>query len=104
MSRPVFVVLQPSAYGKILINAEYSAPHRTSEKFPSLVTKLFVKDNKLWFKAKAYDLAKDALCCPSMPIIGQVEYVNGEWVPIVKQLPNTAVKRDVPQASVARIK
>jgi hypothetical protein len=90
MSRPVFVVLQPVAYDKILVNAAYSAPHQTAEEFPGLVTNIFLKDGKLWFKAKAYDLTKDALCCPSVPVTGQVEYQGGKWVPITNQLPNPA--------------
>jgi hypothetical protein len=89
MSRPVFVIVEHGGPAdSIVVNAEYSAPHQTSEDFPQTVTDLFLKDGELWYKALEHDFTKDALCCPSVPVTGRVVCKNGAWHSIrTNQLP-----------------
>jgi len=85
MSRPVFVALTSElSYPKIFIDAKYSAPNQTSDDFPQTITSIFLKDNKLWYSALDFDFKKDALCCPSVPITGELKFENEKW----KGIPN----------------
>lgn len=82
MSRPVFILLKPAAFQMIKVDTDHSAPHQTSPKFPSLISRLYVRNGALWFQGKAFDLAKDANCCPSIYVTGRITYRKGEWVPV----------------------
>lgn len=99
MSRPVFVALRPAAYQKVLVDASYSAPDQTSQEFPSLISRIYLKGGEIWFEGKTFDLAKDPICCPSVNVVGRVKYQSGKWVPVgTKVSPNITVERDTRQS------
>ena len=79
MSRPVFVVLKHGANNNLYIDPKYSSPHQTSQNFPSTIKSVFIKEGKLWYSALDFDFSKDGLCCPSVPVNGELVYENGNW-------------------------
>jgi hypothetical protein len=79
MSRPAFTVVGRGAYGTLHVRPEYSSPKQTSNEFPQVTYQLFSKGGQLRYRAKALD-AKDALCCPSIPVEGEVIFRRGVWV------------------------
>lgn len=78
MSRPVLVFLQHSGLNKVVIDVLYSNPLQTSEEFPSMVTRIYLKKGKLYFQG--FELRpEDALCCPSLKVGGRVEFRKQQW-------------------------
>lgn len=85
MSRPYFVVLtnyDRSHPRNIFINPKYSSPIQTPDSFPQTITGIYIKNEKIYYSALEFDFKKDALCCPSVPIEGEVVFESGYWKPI----------------------
>jgi hypothetical protein len=85
MSRPYFVVL--SNYDRshpehIFVNPKYSLPSQTSGSFPQTITSVYTKNEKIYYTALEFDFAKDARCCPSVKIEGELVFEEGYWKPI----------------------
>ncbi len=77
MSRPAFAALGfDSSRNKVSILPDYSNPAATSEKFPRLFDRIFIKNNQLWYTAKDSHRksAKDR------KVEAQVLYQNGFWL------------------------
>ncbi|WP_298693091.1 hypothetical protein [uncultured Sulfuricurvum sp.] len=80
MSRPVIITLRKSiSYPEIYVDARSSAPYQTSNELPQNMSRIYVHNNKLWYEAKEFDFKKDALCCPSIPVRGELRFENGMW-------------------------
>ena len=94
MSRPVFAVVRHGFPFTMVVDATFSAPHQTSEDFPSVVTHIFLKDGELWYMALAHDFSKDALCCPSVSITGRLVFEGRMW----KGIPERSVSLPVVSA------
>ena len=78
MSRPAFAVVTQGAYGRFVVRPEYSSPLQTSNTFPAVTYRLYKAGETLRYLAK--NLADtDALCCPSIPVEGQVVFRDGVW-------------------------
>jgi hypothetical protein len=82
MSRPAFAAIAENSQGRFFILSKYSAPAATSSEFPRFIDRIYIDGGKLWYAAKDFDFSKDALCCPSVPVKGRVEFKNGIWVDI----------------------
>jgi len=84
MSRPYFVVLSNHDRTRprnIFVNPKYSLPAQTSEGFPQTITGLYIKNEKIYYSALEFDFKKDALCCPSVPIEGELVFEGDHWKP-----------------------
>ncbi|WP_049628928.1 hypothetical protein [Cellvibrio sp. pealriver] len=85
MSRPYFVVL--SNYDRshpqhIFVNPKYSLPSQTSDSFPQTITGIYAKGEKIYYSALEFDFAKDARCCPSVKVEGELVFEEGRWKPM----------------------
>lgn len=78
MSRPAFAVVTQGAYGRFFVRPEYSSPLQTSNKFPTVTYRLYKEGGLLRYLAKGL-ADTDALCCPSIPVEGQVVFRDGVW-------------------------
>lgn len=80
MSRPVIITIRQSiSYPKLYVDARSSAPYQTSNELPQHMSKIYVYNNRLWYEAKEFDFKKDALCCPSISVRGELRFENGMW-------------------------
>jgi hypothetical protein len=84
MSRPAFAAVGRGAYGTLHVRPEYSSPRQTSDDFPQVTYQLFSKRGQLRYRANSLD-AKDALCCPSIPVEGTVIFRDGFWIDDTKK-------------------
>jgi hypothetical protein len=79
MSRPAFAVIEASPMGGFYIKPMYSAPEATSDAFPPIIDRLFVRGGQLRFEGRALG-PNDALCCASMRVEGAVAFRAGHWI------------------------
>jgi hypothetical protein len=80
MGRPFIVTLTwgLSYNYSLYVDSKYSLPHQTDE-LPQNMSRIYVHNNKLWYEAKEFDFKKDALCCPSVSVRGELRFENGMW-------------------------
>ena len=79
MGNSMFAVLDWSddGRGNIFVQPELSQPAIPSFGFPQFIDRIFLKGHQLWYSGVDYDFSKDALCCPSVPVEGQVVLREG---------------------------
>jgi hypothetical protein len=85
MSRPYFVVLSNNDGThprNIFVNLKYSLPAQTSESFPQTITSIYIKNEKIYYSALEFDFKKDARCCPSVSIEGELVFEEDHWKPV----------------------
>jgi hypothetical protein len=62
---------------EIFVDPAASGPAAQAFGFPAVINRVFVKGNQVSYSGMALDLSKDAPCCPSVPVEGQIVVRKG---------------------------
>ncbi len=71
MGRSLFAVLRPDVSGDYFVDPELSRPEATVG-FPQDIDRVFVRQGRIFYSAREFDFSKDALCCPSVSVSGEL--------------------------------
>jgi len=79
MAFRALAVFEETEPHRVFVRPALSFPIAENE-LPPFTERLFVEDGKLMYDGLDFDAAKDPLCCPSIPVRGQLTFRNGTWV------------------------
>src|ERR1035437_7111654 len=79
MAFRALAVFEKTESDRVFVRPTLSFPVAENE-LPPVTERLFVEDGKLMYEGLDFDVAKDPLCCPSIPVRGQLTFRNGTWI------------------------
>ena len=71
MGRSLFAVLKPGGQSGYVVDPELSRPEATTG-FPRVIDRVSVRRGRIVYAARDFDFTKDALCCPSVAVTGEL--------------------------------